>query len=477
MAVGFGSYEIAKSGLFVNERALNVTGHNISNLNTPGYVRQQAMIANAPYQSLQGKSGLYQLGLGADVQQIRQIRNRFLDIMYRKENMSYGYWEAKYKTIQDIEAILGDPMEEGLQSVMNQFWDSWHELAKEPESLTVRAIVRQRGETLVNTVNHIGEQLDKLQRDLTSEISVRVNEINNITLQIAQLNAVIYKYEVSGGTANDYRDQRNLLADRLTRLVNAEITETAEGYFLVTIGGYAVVNREKSTKLYVEEDTGNGIMGLSKQIIKLEGSEITSPLKSGTLKGLIDSISEVEETREMLNNLISAMISEINKLHRSGKTMGQPPEDGDDFFKPIKNGLPMVLGNIKLNDNLADLNNIVASNMEKSGDNTIALKISNLRNEPLIPDETGILSIDEYYQSIISKIGQKGDQAASIAENQYNLLMAADAKREALSGVSLDEEMTHMMRFKFAYDASSRAFNAIDEIMETIINRMGLVGR
>jgi len=471
MASGFASYEIARSGLFASERALNVTGHNIANLNTTGYVRQQAMISDSPYLVSAGANGINQVGLGANVQQIRQIRIHFLDIMYRKESMAYGYWETKKKTIQDIEAVLGDPMGEGLQNIMNQFWNAWQELSKEPESLTIRAVVRQRGEALTNTLNHIGEQLDKLKKDLISEIAVRIEEVNEITSQIAELNTIIYKYEATGGTANDYRDQRNLLADRLSRLVNAEISEVEGGYYLVKIGGYTVVNRETSVNLYLDEDATGGMSYKP----KLEGWEVELPIKNGTIAGLIDSIGDVDETVGMLNKLVNAMVTKINELHNSGKTLAGT--DGDDFFVPIKNGFPIDLRNIKLNDNLSDLNNIVASSVEKSGDNTIALKIANLRNEPLITDETGILSIDEYYETIIAKVGQKGDEAINIAENQYTLLMAADAKRQALSGVSLDEEMTYMIRFKFAYDASSRAFNAIDQLMETIINRMGLVGR
>src|SRR5690554_1913478 len=170
MAVGFGSYEIARSGMFVNERALYVTGHNISNVNTPGYVRQQAMITTGPFHTMQNRNGVYQLGLGADIQQIRQIRNVFLDNIYRQETTTLGYWEARSKTLSEVEGILGEPMETGLQNVLNQFWDSWQELSKEPDSLTVRALVRQRGEALVHHANHLSTQLDKLQNDLNTEI-------------------------------------------------------------------------------------------------------------------------------------------------------------------------------------------------------------------------------------------------------------------------------------------------------------------
>ncbi len=219
------------------------------------------------------------------------------------------------------------------------------------------------------------------------------------------------------------------------------------------------------------------------------GAEVS--LESGTIKGLMDSIGKaggteedergsitsVYKAREMLNNLVKAMVERVNDLHRSGKTLKQPPTDGEDFFVPVNSAIPIAPGNIKLNDNLDDLANIVASSSGKSGDNIIALQMANIRHEPLIADETGMLSIDEYYQALILKIGQSGAQALNVAENQGNLLRAVNAKREALSGVSLDEELTNMMKYKFAYDASSRAFNVIDQMIETIINRMGIVGR
>ena len=255
MASGFGSYSIARSGLYVNERALDLIGHNISNVNTPGYVRQQAMIKNAPFYAVSTNSKqIQQLGLGADLQQIRQIRNSFLDAMYRKENMTMGYWEARYKGVREIEAILADPMGDGLQDVMNGFWDSWQELSKEPESLTTRAIVRQRSQNLIHTINHIGSQLEKLIDDLGTEISVRIDEVNKITSQIAELNVKISSEELSGGTANDYRDQRNLLADRLTKLINADVSETIEGHMYITVEGFAIVKQNRNVELHLETD-------------------------------------------------------------------------------------------------------------------------------------------------------------------------------------------------------------------------------
>jgi len=694
MGVGFASFEIPRSGLTVSERALDVIGQNISNVNTPGYVRQQAMITTGPYVNTVGKNGSFQMGLGADIQQIRQVRNTFLDNIYRQENTTLGFWESKNKTFQDVQSILADPMSSGLQDNMNQFWDSWQELSKDPDSLTVRALVRQRGEALTQQFNHMGDQLDKLQGDLNSEIGVRIDEVNQVTSQIADLNETIMKNEVSGDTANDYRDQRNTLVDRLTKLVNADVNEMQDGQLAVTLGGYFIVNKATHTNLYAAESKAGGLFNVP----KLEGTDVEVPLKSGIIKGLMESRGEVfgatgsiengspntkadvvfavdvsnsssayltniqnnistyvnelqkkgmdynlrlitydgtgvltntnygndvssatgfvgginsiastgdsgedfgrvvaalgsitdfrqdankyavvftnesidgdgtatpnatvdntyiktlndagiktsvvtntlfntngdageegwksitdgtggnlydintapanygtmltnvnsdinsdvnqgisivnqsenivSDARKRLNALINIMVREVNNLHESGKTLdGQP---GGEFFSVVNSKYPLEMGNIKLSDDLLNLNKIVSSNTGENGDNTIALAIANLRNNQIIKDSKGILSLDDFYQSIIQNVGNGGAEAQNITENQQKLVQSADSDRLSITGVSMDEEMTNMMKFKYSYDAASRVINAIDTMLDTVISKTGLVGR
>lgn len=642
MGVSFASYEIARSGLLVNERGLYVTGHNISNVNTAGYVRQQAMIKNGPYQSLQTRGGMVQFGLGADIQEIRQIRHTFLDNIYRQENTTLGYWESRRKTFQDVEAIMAEPMESGLQNVLNQFWDSWQELSKEPDSLTVRALVRQRSEALTQQINHMGAQLDRLQNDLNTEISVRINEVNEITRNIAKLNVTILKQEISGDSANDYRDQRNSLIDRLTKLVKVDVNEMQDGQIDITLGGYFVVQKGTSTDLYAaERNVGENFL-----VAKLSGTITEVPLGSGLIKGLMesrgevsgavgsfengtpntmtdvvfyvdtstmtaaeatdrvnayrdellkrgldcnvtlqavasaddmtaaiaattlranankyavlisnntpadmvalqaaltargmdasvvtdtpavwgtmanaldgttysltdfsnadintyttlantiaadtnhdvstnfslipDSLNIVSNMKQRLNALVNVMLREINYIHRSGRTMKDPPTLGGDFFVAINGGRPLEMGNIRLNANLSDLANIATSKSGSNGDNSNALEIANLRNKSLIDDNTGTVSLDDYYQDIILGMGNNGSDAVRITESQNKLVESSDAYRSSITGVSMDEEMSNMMKFKFAYDASSRVLNIIDSMMETIVNRLGLVGR
>lgn len=682
--VGFASFEIPKSGLMVNQRGLDVTGHNIANVNTVGYTRQQAMITSGPVQNEFSRNKQYQLGLGADIEQVRQIRHTFLDNIYRQENTTLGYWESRNKTYADIQAILGEPMGAGLQNVMNQFWDSWQELSKQPDSLTVRALVRQRGEALTQQINHMGAQLDKQQTDLNSEIKVRINEVNQITEQIASLNVDIMKNEVSGDSANDLRDQRNTAVDRLSKLINAEVNEMQDGQLDVTLGGYFLVSKGIQTKLYAGESSTGGMF----YVPKLEGTSIDIPVKNGIIKGLMESRGEVfgakgsadngspytkadinfvidisdtsaanlanikanitnymdeinrpgvdynlnlltfdgsgttivgnygtdiasfitnlnsisatassgnnftsvantldgltyrtgankyalvftsesmdgdggagitdassfntilknkgiktsvitdldyfnagdptgevgwnaitdatggklydinstdfkslintiamdnvndgtsiveqsnnilPDLKKRLNALVNIMAREVNNLQKSGKTLNKL--DGLDFFTTINSAYPLEMGNIKLNDNLLDLNNIVASTSGSSGDNTIALKIANLRYGPFMNDISGVSSMDDYYQSTILAVGNGGYTSDNITKSQLQLVQSADVSRLSITGVSMDEEMTNMMKYKFGYDAAAKAINVIDQMLDTVISRMGLVGR
>ncbi len=699
MAVGFSSYEIARSGLKVSERGLFVTGHNLSNVNTPGFTRQQAIIETNPYITEYGKNGkLFQYGLGADIQETRQIRHTFLDIVYRQENTIQGYWDTRSKAFQDVEAILNDPMGDGLQGVMNKFWDSWQELSKEPESLTARAMVRQRGQELVYYYNHIGNQLDKQQTDLNSEIQVRVNEVNNITSQLAKLNTQIAAQEINGDKANDYRDQRNLLLDRLSILCDAEVNEMQDGQMDVTLGGYYLVTRGQSKNLYVQANAEDGEFFYP----KLEGTDIKVGIKSGILKGLMEargevpgikgsiqngtpnnkmditfaidvsagndfstlkatlstyvdelkksgldynisfitmgntpgiypktydksnidnmltdltaanlleedilepngsfgglinqlttinnangfrqdankityvftnksidgdsgtalgdaaayvnslnsmkmkvsvvsdkdyfingkmdggnpevgwsaitsgtggdlfdidgdtagyndmfgnwdsdliatmsnippSLNIVSDIKIKLNAMLNRTVNEINRLQISGKTLDGKP--GVAFFDSIDSNYPMEMGNLKLSDELlsdSGLNNITASATTAKGDNTIARQIANLRDVDILVNSTGKVSIDEYYRNIILELGNGGMEADRIATSQATVVNAVDGQRTAISGVSMDEEMSNMMKYKFAYDASSRVLNVMDSMMETIITSLGKVGR
>lgn len=477
MGSSFGSYQIARSGMQVNERGLYVTGHNIANASTIGYSRQQSISQTSFYH---GTSSNMQTGTGAEIQQTRQIRSSFLDTIYRRESQSLGYSEAKNKTYTEIQNILADPMNDGLQSIMNNFWDSWQELSKDPGSLTVRALVRQRGQAFTDYVNNMGTQLKRLQEGLNSELQSDVDEVNDITSQIAELNIEIPRNEASGDRANDLRDQRNVLLDKLTNLMNVEVTEKQNGSVDISIDGYFLVSRDQTTRISLEPHNTEDI-GIY-YTPKIEGTNYALPVTGGSIKGLMESCMEiVPDIRKQLNTLVNTFAHEVNEIQKTGKT--STGNTGTAFFvvsdntglDPSNPDANIKMNNIKLNSNLSDLTNIVTSTAGVIGDNTLAVKMANLRND--LNSSLGNISMDEYYQSLIQNVGNKAEEVSTFTTSQSSLVEFADNQRNSISGVSMDEEMSTMLKYQFAYGGASKVFNAIDEMLNTIVNRMGTVGR
>ncbi|MCX7774185.1 MAG: flagellar hook-associated protein FlgK, partial [Clostridia bacterium] len=294
MSISFFGFDSAISGLAANQKALEVTGHNVSNLGTAGYSRQSVVMASAAARSY----GNWKVESGCDIQEIRQIRQTFNDNIYRTENNTLGYWESRSKAVKDVESILGEPIKEGFQTVLNNFWDSFQELSKAPESLTIRALVKQRSDSLVNHLTQVGSQLNKLQSDLNSEVKTRIDEVNDITGQIAQLNVKIMSAEAAGNKPNDYYDQRNNLADSLSKLVNASTWVTQEGSMDIMVGGYFLVSKGDQLKLEAAPNSGLSHFYTP----KIAGKDIAVDVGQGLIKGLLEARGEVDGSKGSYDN-------------------------------------------------------------------------------------------------------------------------------------------------------------------------------
>ncbi len=507
MSSTFSSYQIARTGMDVSQRGLFVTGHNISNVNTPGYVRQQVIIT----ESKPVQAGKHIIGIGPNVQETRQIRNEFLDNMYRNENNQLGYWEALSKTIDEIQTIMGEPYGQGLNKDIDQFFKSWSELSKNPGGLTERAIVRQRAISLLNTINHVGLQIDKIQKDLNKEIDLKIHEINTIAGEIAELNLKIVENEGKGNKANDLRDQRNLLLDRLSKYVSVDITEKPNGTTLITIGGMYLVNHNQTNTIISDYNAQDSVFytakwerdnkeiqltgGLLKGLIDvrgdvasykgsvengslIEGADINSDILTPGYQFTPGELNLIPELKKGLNIMVNTMARLVNDIHRTG--VGLDGSSGLDFFVKIDTNLPFEMGNIALNTEFDDdngLNKIAASISTMPDDNTNAQRILEIRDKEIFTTANITTDIEGLYNAIIIWWGALGQEAMRAEDSQYQLTLQLQNQKETISGVSMDEELTFMMKYQHAYNASARTINVIDEMIDTIINRMGLVGR
>ena len=479
--MGFGGLYISISGINANKKALDTVSHNIANVNNPNYVRQRVIQAEGRYST--DVITRFQYGTGVNIQQINQIRDEFLDMKLRREMAIYGYYFTKSEILEEMEVIFNEITSSGLQKVMDDFWNGWSELYKEPDSLTIRGLLHEKAVAFTTTVNHIATQLDDLQFNLNKEISIKAEEVNSLLREVADLNKKIKLAEGYGPhvSANDYRDERNRALDELSGLIPISYYENKYGEVVVSLNGRDLINGDYFNPIEVKLDDEKGFGHIhwsdTGEKIDLKGL--------GSLGGYIDARDKlVVEYRDRLNILVSTLADAINELHQQG--YGLDGEPGPKFFE-FETDDPAAT--IKVNSALADFNKIAAGRSEARGDGRIAKEILDLREKLLFndykfgeylppeADEEGTMNPDSFYRDLILSLSLEREQARDMVLNQTILTDQIRERKEEISSVSLDEEMANMLKYQHSYIANSRVINAIDEMIETIVNRLGIVGR
>lgn len=482
MSSTFRGLGIGISAIFANQRALDVTGHNISNVNTPGYTRQVISNSSAFYQKI-GQSGNgkpMQLGYGVDVQEIRQYRDEFLDKKFKKENTELGYWASRYSSIEELETIFNDNSQDGLQEVMNNLWDSWEHLSKPTGGLTARSMVKENAIAFVETVRNMDNLLVNFRISKDKEITENISRINEIARKIAGLNLEISKIESHGVIANDLRDERTYLIDELSGKAKIQIYEG--NVVNISLEGRMMVEGSRYDQIVTMPDTSNsGYVQLS-----WSGDNKRLELSGGSIMALFESRDVlVKGFREKLNEYVKGIAAEINAIHITG--YGVKDDTNRYFFiNAVDNTANNIdLSTIAFNPDLNEYDNIAAAeeafNYE---DNRIALKIAELRHNDYFSDdnyETTLtdrkFNYDEFYRNLISDLGNKGQEAVTAVEAQKLLVDQIEYRRQAISAVSMDEEMSNLIKYEHSYNAAARIVNAMDEMLEIIVNKIGLVGR
>lgn len=552
MASTFFGFGIARSGLAANQMALNTVSHNIANANTEGFSRQTlTMYADKPdtFPSAPGT-----IGTGVRMDNVQQIRDLFLDEKFRGEMTRSGEYSALAGTYKTLEAIINEPSDSGITTVMDEFFSALHELNKAPESLTTRALVRQRGIALQEAIGGLAESFEKEQANLDFEIEVIAGQVNGYAKQIADLNRTIYSTELNGQTANDLRDQRNLILDKLSELVDVNYYEDTMGRFYVDVTGGSLVSHMDYDQLEVKErlDRSNPYdIDRLNDLTWKSGSTFNTT--GGKLKALINMRDNIDGEQkgipyyvDKLNEFADTVVTEMNRVHKSGydlngdtginmftinnmttadyeeylilsgfegtagKDVSSQVEAGtdagytdeknneiirDNITAILKNNpqykgksVKYVKGKFLVVDRIqakeltiskdieTDLDKIAASATAEGapGDGGNALNIAEVRHN------SGLYawgSPDDFLKSLISNLGVDAQDAIRNEDNEAVLLKQIDFSRQGIMGVSLDEEMTNMVKFQQSYNACARLMNVMDEMIDLVVNRLGTVGR
>ena len=231
------SFGVGVSGLNTAQHSLNATAHNLTNVDTKGYVRQQVVTVDKEYEKTATVRRMDQTGHGSIIDKVRQLRDRFLDGSYRRESGRQGFYQVQAEAVAEIENLFGELEGTTFQSSMEGLWKSVQELQKEPESVVARTSLVETANTFIERCQNIVTQLKGFRQDINLKIKNTVDRVNEIGTKIDELNNLIRKEEVGGYSANDYRDERNKLLDELGGYVKMDYKEVRDGTVLVTVEG------------------------------------------------------------------------------------------------------------------------------------------------------------------------------------------------------------------------------------------------
>lgn len=437
MTSAFFGLQTSLRGLLAQQQAIDVTGHNIANANTAGYSRQEAVLEpTAPYlipaNSINNGHGA-QLGSGVDVAAIRRVRDQFLDLQYRAQQMNLGDATARTTSLDQAEMAFNEPGDDGIQAQLSRFWDAWSAVANAPEDAGARAALVTNAQTLTSTFRAVSDQLSTVAQQAQDEydsITGPNGDVANMAVQLAGLNRAIGDAVFRGQQPNDLMDQRDALIDRLSQLAQVSVTDTGDSRYRVDFGGVTLVDPSTPTG-YNWPQT------------------LTAP--GGKLGALLDLASPTGPAltyQSQLDAVANSLVTSVNALHTS-----------TPFFDPT--GTTAATINV-----VATTATVQTGSSGASGANDVAQAIANLRGG----------TTDQLYQALVAKVGTESQAAVRAQATAQSLSDAVDNRRQSVAGVSLDEEMMNLMRFQRGYQASARTMTTMDEMLDTLVNRTGKVG-
>lgn len=477
--MGFNSLNIARSGLVASQIALEVTSNNIANANTKGYSRQRL--------DLSAREGLNSLamsvGYGVEIEDLNQIRDKFLDMQFRDESAANSELLAKSLAAGKIDSFFAEPSEYGINANLSNLFTSMEEMSNNAHDLSYRETTVQMAVTLTDSFHTIASELVDYQNELDGNISMTVGDINAKIEEIQSLNKTIHSYEIMGSTANELRDQRNLITDELSKLIDIEAYESSEGNFIIKTSGKEMVNGADIMKLEVISDKTDSLTNNDLSTIYWEGSDEELNVKSGVVKGYMDvrdgnsqSSQGVPYYLDQLNDMAGAMVEEFNKINTNGYTI---PYDGNEsssgilFFDDAKTSALDISVSDKLLEsgwNIAMAGEHITGNMNW-GDSLNGQTYIDMRDaSDMSYGGSAIGNLEEFYQKTISDMAINANYASNKSSAQQELTNFIEGQRLAVSEVSIDEEMVNMVQFQQSYNASAKMITVIDDMLDTLIN-------
>jgi len=453
---------IGKKAVAAAEKQLEVTGHNISNVNTPGYSRQR-VIQEAAYPI---QTPWANIGTGVDLVRIERMRDIYLDNEYRQLNGNTGYWNSMSKNLQELEKNVIETSEYGIHAMINSFFNSWESLSNNPFSSIHRQEIVSNTKDMIQAFQNLYRSIDNKIQDVKYQMADATTRINQISNELASTLNTISMHKTQGTPINDLLDSYDLLLDELSGYGNIQVIERENNTFSVYLGTVELVRNNEPQQLILEDRlnsmTGEMEFFISWDNIKTDVNGF-SGLTSGSLKSLYDLKDVIlPGYQQKLDELVVQIVREVNAVHTKGYSNFNPPSTGAYFFDPSVTGVM----NFKISKEvLSNPEFIAASLTGASGDNQTALMMTDLRLAKIFGGQT----LTENFADIVYILGNDVKLAKS-SEARYSMLsQQSDNFRESVKGVSINEETANLMQYQQAYQAAAKIISVADDMLKTIL--------
>lgn len=461
--------DTAVKALRAHQLAVDVASHNIANANSPGFSRQRLLLRplgidgsdHFTRDSLLGRTGF-----GVDASDVNRVRDIFLDFQARSAISARSQSQAFGTAISQTELVFNDPSDEGLSGLIDGYFAAWHDVVNDPESGPARTTLVNAATTLTTRLQRAHIDLATQRKDLDRRVAGEADKINSAAREIAQLNFSIKQVELSGDTANDLRDRRDLLLDQLAELGPISYTEQGDRTISVNFGNHELVTGNISRDVAAEPDLAQP--GFTRLVFAMDGEPLQAT--GGELKGLLDARDNaIPGVSAKLDALAAGLITSVNAVHQAG------------FGLDNSTGLPFFTGtgasDIALNGVLAGSPNKIAAataiNSPGNGANALAIADLQLANTM----SAGTTTFGKFYGDMVSVLGADVSRATGLSESNGLMVDHLDSLRMSIQGVNIDEEVTNLTTAQHAYQAAARVITAIDQMLETLISNTGVVGR
>ena len=469
----FSGVGTALSSLIAQRQALDVSAQNIANANTVGYTRQRLNLTSIASQSVPSMFATTDgVGQGTRSAGTMRLGDVFLDAKVRVASGNAAFLAARAQAHAALETSVGEPAAPGLSGLLSDLWAGWADVANGSDRDAARAVLLERGNAVATGLHTLyADARTQWQQARTTTVAL-VDRVNTAATSVADLNEKILAIENSGGSAHELSDQRDLLVTELASLVGATSRVRENGQVDVLVGGNTLVTGDDASALAVSGATSfvQATAGEAVTVVWARLPDHPAGLDGGRVAGLLSVLAPAGDgglltgAAARYDAIATEIATQVNALHTTGVT--PTGAAGGDFFT-FTAGQPAALG---LTVALTQAGQVAAGAPGQGEyDGSVAARIAQLGTAATGPDAR--------WRGVVADLGVQTASATSRSKVAATMLASAESQQLSNASVDIDEETVNMLAYQRAYEGAARVLTAIDEMLDTLINRTGIVGR